>query len=343
MNTAQQRELIAWIENAFEAYATVRGGSYLSVLPREPIEQHCERMRDYKNEFSKVLLGVSKGSPVNSEQLRSDLAELMRLGCPALDMVELILAYTRRAGLSEADILRVVGLTDERLNALKQRLPWIVDTVESLLETVSGPLKVVDETFSNKRQQRRVKQLVRQLPEGLRYMSELLKHYAPFEQSRRPAEESSDFILGLLYARLETYGSSYLTLSRILLAMRHVENTVLASGKYGSSTTLSTDFGDFHEKEELSSSALQRRLHRFWETSHMPKLWMQILVLTSTHKRYARQRQRGATLLTMLGQLQNDWDANTPDIIEALRLIDEVKKRPHQTDAKTPPKDPHSA
>jgi hypothetical protein len=137
----RRKELVDWLQGGFNEYADLVGrrgpelmAGRLSPLkfvgtcysPAEiirsayqgEIHDHIRiQIKQYAEEFGRVLRskgGMSdKDDPLDLLRVRSDLYDLMKSGCPAVALVELMLACTSDYGVTVPDLLlRVLLLSD---------------------------------------------------------------------------------------------------------------------------------------------------------------------------------------------------------------------------------------
>jgi len=106
-----REELVNWIRSGFREYADLCG--YWEGKIHRTIRAQIFK---YGNEFGRILRGKLGMSEEDDPQaLRTDLYGLMKSGCPALALVELMLAGTSDQGVTISDLLFQVEIRDEHL------------------------------------------------------------------------------------------------------------------------------------------------------------------------------------------------------------------------------------
>jgi hypothetical protein len=311
----KREEAAAWIDAGFKSYADRLGKD--EVPSRTEIEQ-------YGGEFSRVVR-------CEAGDLGQDLHALMKHGCPAVAIVQLIVLCTNGFHLTITDVLRGAGITDEVLRDVKQSLPRTVQVINVLNDpTLPGPLDCLVEMFPKKLDQRRARRSIEALPEALRILAEMLKEYTD-PMIETIAENEFPLSLYLLLRRHGGFG--FPTLSRLLKTMRLVRHTVSPNEKYlhnFESAEITSGKRKGKKTDPFSKESLEQRLHRF--KKYLPGATLQ------AHNRvnwylsdaYANQRKSGKTLLESIVEGLKEERTNSPEgcadsLSKVLTLSDEQK------------------
>jgi hypothetical protein len=197
------------------------------------------RIRDqifkYENEFARILQGkIEMSEEDDPHALRTDLYGLKESGCPAVGLVELMLACTSDYGVTISDLLRRAEFLSEH-----QRTE---DNLGFPDEPQPG-FKIGGFKFS------RVPRIVkRDVPLSIQFMQAKMSKSAQAERAR--------YHLALCYLLLKHFGYGHETLTQILRTMQYVRHRVPPLADY-----LRT-----RGKPTLNAVALQRKVHRFLDS-----------------------------------------------------------------------------
>jgi|GEM_PF-135725 len=186
-------------------------------------------IRSYKEEFIRILSGnMATDYECNLPKLRQDLCKLMKRGCPALDVVELMYGCTSGSHPTFSDAVRCVGLTERDLLKLRACCGWAADMISQFHESpIFKPLLSHPASLPEGLGPEQFRQKIEELPDNLRIFAKLLQNCPPVHSpwvedfSKQP-----DFIL--LKLILKYFGCGYEILSRLLITMRRVRYNCLA-------------------------------------------------------------------------------------------------------------------
>ena len=254
----QRNELVAWVEGGFREYADLCGkeSEELAALFKDsspktgtvvtrttakhssmPYQGNIHRdirtqIESYAKEFGRVLRdeGVvsDPNDPLDLVQLRSDLHGLMKSRCPAIALLELMLACTSDFGVTIPDLL---------LRA------WDLD---GYLDGISGGPRY----FKIPSRPRRFKNDV---PLSIQFMLEAKPYHASINGVSQDARVA--FHLAYLYTFLKRFKYGLETLTCLLRAMQCVRRRVPTVADYLKTTG----------RAKHTLGAHQRRVFRFFE------------------------------------------------------------------------------
>lgn len=311
----ETRQVVAWMETAFEACAKRFKDTLMVREPNETSEQCRARILRYGVEFSRVLRGTADYH-VADENLLDDLHSLMKLGCPALDIVDLMLTCTNWFGGDISYFDQVFGIPD-KLNNLRTNCRQLSEVISDTRELPVPLHEFLREQFPSQRERRRARRLIHSLPEALYYMEKLLENY-PFVPGPATKTELKHSAEAYFYALLCHFGAIeaqrrsrrnwYETLSSLLQAIRAVRLTVLpdaaAYSRNIAPITIRSGKRKGESKDHFNASAIEKRLTRFFKI--YPRFWFAIDVSQYMMDDYAEHRRNGETLLSLLPQLGKD-------------------------------------
>jgi hypothetical protein len=294
---SQKQKIELWIATAFEQYAAK------CEIVREVGVSLATEVRRYKGEFSRIVLSSEE------VELRNDLYNLMNRGCPALDIVELMLVCTSGIQRTISYGLDEVGITDNVLRRLKQNLVWTAEVLDVLNDPILlGPLDTLAERFPRKRDERSARRSIEAVPDALRTLAAVLENYPPAHESEpmiKALAENEFFVY--LYLLLRNFGEGYPTLSRLLTTMRRVQRTVSPDAEYlHKFISIRIVSGKRKGKinDPFTEGALQYRLYRFNRDFPIVVQQMHTLVSHYTSDGYTKYRQHGQTMLEFIARLQ---------------------------------------
>src|SRR5437762_4774008 len=230
LTVVETGQLVAWMETAFSAYAKASSDSGWTREPYETPEQCQARILQYGSELGRILRGTADYHV--APELVDDLYGLMNRGCPALDIVELMLACTNLFGGDISDFVEAVGIP-EKLKTVRRNCRQMADAI-STLNMRALPVRPHDflrEQFPNNRERRRARSLIDGLPDALHYMEKVLERYPSVPDPVTKAGWKHG-IEAYFYALLRYFKYSYPTLSRLLRAIREVRHTVSPDAAY---------------------------------------------------------------------------------------------------------------
>ena len=324
---AQKKKLIEWTGSGFDQFIALRVDRVEDFQSGADIAQARARIRGYKEEFIRILSGnMATDYECNLPKLRQDLCKLMKRGCPALDVVELMYGCTSGSHPTFSDAVRCVGLTERDLLKLRACCGWAADMISQFHESpIFKPLLSHPASLPEGLGPEQFRQKIEELPDNLRIFAKLLQNCPPMHNpwvedfSKQP-----DFIL--LKLILKFFGCGYETLSRLLITMRRVRYNCFPDAKYlhsfdrvrikQSRKARKRKRPRSKSHDPFSRNALQRGLHRFFYEDHDPAMKT---MLEETVRRYfsdewAEHRRRGETLPRLLGQIWEKmrgpfWDA----------------------------------
>ena len=295
----KQEEAAAWIEKIFRSHADNLGKDGEMEAPiRTEIEQYGE-------EFSRVVRCEE------DDYLGQDLYELMKRGCPAQAIVELILVCTSGFHFTITDVLREAGITDEVLRDVKQSLPRIVQVIDVLNDpAIPGPLDTFAKTFPRTLDQRRARRSIEALPDSLRMLAAMLEKYTD------PMIETiaDNVFLLSLYLLLHHYRGGFETLGRLLRTMRLVRRTVSPDAKspHNFQTKVIVSGGKKSDsRDAFSKESLEQRLYRFCRDFPSERWNTHLSVTRYTFD--AKYRESGRTLLELILQDHEQVCKDGPD------------------------------
>lgn len=316
VDLAQKKELIGWMGSGFDQFIALRVDRVEDFQSREDLEQARARIRSYKEEFIRILSGnMETDYEYDLPKLRQDLRKLIKRGCPALDVVELMYGCTSGNNLTFSDALHCVGLTERDLRKLRACCRWAADMISQFHGSpIFKPLLSHPASLPEGLGPEQFRQKIEELPDNLRIFTKLLQNCPPVHNpwvedfSKQP-----DFIILTLV--LKYFGCGYPTLGPLLRAMRRVRYNCFPDAKYlhsfdrvpikqsRNASTLKSPRSKIHDP--FSRNALQRGLHRFFYEDHDQAMKT---MLEETVRRYfsdewAEHRRRGETLPRLLGQI----------------------------------------
>src|SRR5258707_470691 len=126
LTEAETRKLVQWVETAFQRCAS-RGDNAGTCGPYETPEQCRARILEYGTGFGRILRGKADYY-VAPPELLDDLYGLMKKGCPARDIVELMLGCTNWFGGDISDFVEAVGVP-EKLNTLRTNCRQMTEAI----------------------------------------------------------------------------------------------------------------------------------------------------------------------------------------------------------------------
>jgi hypothetical protein len=309
---SQRRKLSDWIMSGFKQYTELR---------MENDAAQDSLVRRYAEEFSRILRSKDvEVDDVDMPKLWADLEELMNKECPALDVVEFMLACTSGLRATFEDGLSVVGLSQRHLAELKQCCAWSAEMIRTLRRPhVPGPFLFLEELLPGGADVEKVRQQFEELPDVLMNFAYLLQNCPPVHDSWVD-DFSDNASLSFFYSVLRHYGKGFPTLSLLLKTMRRVRSIVSPDQEYlhpiDPVTVKRTENPDTSReplseiRDPFSEFAIQRRVNRFFENEGM-KEEFEGIVRRYLSDEFAEQRQKGETIGTLLGKL---WEnAETSD------------------------------
>jgi hypothetical protein len=308
LTVSETKELVGWMEAAFERYAARQAHVVAVCEPGETPEQSHNRILRYRGQFSRVLRGTADYHVIPPKVL-DDLYDLKKCGCPPQDIVELMLACTNWLGGDLSKVDEAFGIP-EALNAVRRNCRKMSDDISTLNLSVIfiRPHDFLRAQFPNKRERRRARRLIDGLPDALLYMEKLLEKYvsalAPVPKSLLKSITEKYFS-----ALLAVFGHDDKTLSGLLEAMRAIRFAVSPDATYVrkiAATPVRSGKRKGEEKDPLSVGAIQKRLDRLVE--QYPSLQTEVMsdVRQYVADEYADHRRSGATLISLLPQLEKD-------------------------------------
>ena len=239
-----------WMRSGFRQYAA-RCESWGGDIERRIRVQIFK----YGNEFARILRGkIALSDEYDPHYLRTDLNGLKESGCPAVGLVELMLACTSDYGVTISDLLWRAEFLSEQL--ICQDNLGFPDEPRPGFKI--GKIKVG----------RRPRIFKRGVPLSIQFMQARMS-------KRRQAGRAS-YHLALFYLLLKHFRFDHDTLTRILSTMQYVRHHVHPLADY-----LKT-----RGKLKFNAVALQRKVHRFLNSDlrNEPALKKQISVYIS-HKK----------------------------------------------------------
>jgi hypothetical protein len=304
----QKRQLSKWVESGFSHYAEILGDRKLVGALTDTPEQNRELIRSYGKEFVRVLEGKTDWGD-DLPQLQADLFNLIERGCPVEDIIDLMFACTRGRSLALSDTLEVIGLSDPSLHLLRLTCHFISEKISALnMPQVPGPLfflqQLLPELSDEDRNKFRAD--IQRLPELLAAFGDLLRIYPPEEAHNADMQAIlREWELGFFYILLSHFNTGYPTLSRLLRTMRRVRYTVSPKERYlrrFGRVRVTMHNGRAPDepavRDPFAESALQKRLHRFFNKFGDWRVFMHFLML-----QYFSQRTENATLLSALPKM----------------------------------------
>jgi len=166
------------------------------------------------------------------------------------------------------------------------------------------PHDFLPEAFPDKRERLKARRLIDTLPDALMYMDKLLERYA---------SASAPVPTVVLRSAIEAYFAELLaflghddeTLSGLLEAIRAIRNFVSPHAVYVRNIA-PIPLRSGEGKNPLSAGAIQKRLDRLY----VQNPWFQAEVMSDVRQymtdEYAECRRSGATLISLLPQLEKD-------------------------------------
>lgn len=181
-------------------------------------------------EFGRILRGeVAMSDEDDPSALRNDLCGLMKRGCPAVALVELMFAGTSDYGATISDILAGA-------------------------DPLYGYLRRISENLEFWRVPRRPRRFKDPVPLSIQFVLESAPFNAP-KNSRRPSTRVA-FHLAYFYMLLKHFKYSHKTLRCLLRTMRYVRRRVPPVA----------DYLKIKGSDSFTESSLQRRVLRFYES-----------------------------------------------------------------------------
>lgn len=229
--TRREREdLVKWMRSGFRQYAALCeswGGDIESRIRVQIFK--------YGNEFARILRGkIEMSEKDDPHALRTDLYGLKESGCPALGLVELMLACTSDYGVTISDLLSRAEFLSEQL------------ICQDNLGFPDGPrpgFKI------GKIKVGRLPRIVKRgVPLSIQFMQARMNKRAQAARAR--------YHLALCYLLLKHFGYGHETLTQMLRAMQYVRRRVPPVADY-----LQT-----RGKDKFNAVALQRRVRRFFDS-----------------------------------------------------------------------------
>lgn len=160
LTQAEKEKVSAWMSSGFERYIQLRleGDAGPEGLTRR-----------YAEEFGLL-------PDVDLPKLWGDLQELVEKGCPALDVVEFMLACTSGFHATLDDLLYTVGLTKRHLRELEEVCAWSADIIGILRRPfVAGPFLFLKELLPESVDVNAMRHEIEVLPDALTNFADLLK------------------------------------------------------------------------------------------------------------------------------------------------------------------------
>jgi hypothetical protein len=227
LTRAEREDLVKWMRSGFRQYAAQCDNWGFE------IEQNIRvQIFKYGNEFARILRGKIEMSEEDDPQaLRTDLYGLKESGCPAVGLVELMLACTSDYGVTISDLLWRAEFLSEQM--ICQDNLGFSDEPQPGFKI--GKIKVG-------RLPRVVK---RGVPLSIQFMQARM--------SKRVQARRARYQLALFYLFLKHFRYDHDTLTRILSTMQYVRHRVPPVADY-----LKTK-----GKLKFNAVALQRKVHRF--------------------------------------------------------------------------------
>jgi hypothetical protein len=291
---AERAQLESWLTNAFETYSCKMDDTDRRAL------------RALQEEFIRLVQETER------TLVRQDLVRLMKAGCSAQNIGELLLVPLA-FGSPTVKALDEVGITTNNLRNLKAALRWMPEIINTLvLPNFPGPLCMLRDCFPDKKEQQRVRRSINGIPEALGLLAVLMKNYPPKADSELEKFAERKWLL-TLYLLLTHYGSGGPTLSGLVQIMRQAVRTVSPDTEYLPRTN------------SLESRALEKRLRRFCKDYPTAKLDGDMLMeyfMRSPEKRKGigilefHERQRGE---------EENSEANVEWLTEALKLTQQQR------------------
>jgi hypothetical protein len=260
----RRKELADWLQGGFHTYADIcrhRGKEWAemgdnsaremgkvynhtpeqlaNMFYRGSIHEKIGTQIDgYAKEFGRVLLSKDemsdkKDDPIDFLALRCDLCGLMKSGCPAVVLVELMLACTSDYGVTIPDLLACASQLDDYLRC------------------------IVSPNYPRyPRRPRRFKGVV---PLSIQFMLEGAPYYSGLCGIRRGKQSQASriaFHLAYLYTFLKHFAYTYATEASLLGTMQYVRGRVPPLA----------DYLRKKNQDTFTSSSLQRRVLRYFDS-----------------------------------------------------------------------------
>jgi len=301
------------MKSGFEDYALTYGNRHHVGAVTDSAEKTTSLIRKCGAEFVRILDGKT-GWQEDLPQLREDLFNLIQRGCHELDVIDLSFACTRGRTHSISDTLKSIGLADPSLQVLAQLCKLVSEKISALnLPGTKGVIyflpQLLPELPDDENRARLISDLYR-LPELLGLYGDLLRLYPPKKELQAKIDPIlREFELVLFYELLSHFNLGYPTLSRLLKTMRQVRFSVTPNAGYVRqfrrvrTRRKQPDSQQSSARDPFGELALQKRLHRFSKENvnwHTIMVWM---VLRYLSDECSTQRERGATLLSLVPTL----------------------------------------
>lgn len=328
LTVAETRRLAAWMETAFKACAEGSINNGWTSEPYETPEQSRARILRYGSEFSRILRGTADYHV--APNLAGDLYNLMNLGCPALDIVELMLACTNWFGGDIDYLVEGLGIP-EKLNTIGENCRKMEEAISTLNMRILPvrPHDFLRRQFPNKRERRRARRLIDGLPEALRCMEKLLEKYPSVPDPVITAGWNHG-VEAYFYALLRYFGQVgvsrgsrprdwYLTLSSLFKAIRSVRFHVFPDAAYSRNIAeipIRSGEGKGESKDPLSGHAIAQRLRRFFRMHPRFPFALDVFQYMTD---YSERRRRGETLLSLLPQLEKGRKTPERQLAQGIR------------------------
>jgi hypothetical protein len=304
----ETRELVGWMEAAFKRYAERRAHVVGVCEPGETPEQSRDRLLLYGDEFSRILRGTADYH-IMPEEILDNFYDLKKRSCPAQDVVEFMLACTNWFGGDLSKVDEAFGIP-EAVNTVRSNCRKMSEDISALNlpMLLCRPHDFLREEFPNRRERRKARRLIDSLPDALLHMDKLLDRYlsAPAPVPMAVLRSGTEAYFWALLAFFEHDDG---TLGELLGAIRAIRFAVSPDATYVRNIApipIQSGEAKGAEKDLLSSGAVQKRLDRLFEQNPSFKTEVMSDVRQYVTDEYAERRGSGATLLSLLPQLEKN-------------------------------------
>jgi hypothetical protein len=313
--THPHKQLLNSMVSGFENYAATFGSTCKVGALIDSPEQTRALIISCGAEYCRILDGKAEWDYRVSE-LRKDLLNLIKRGCPVRDIIHLSFVCTRGWSLTISDSLRSVGLCDPTLDGFKAECQRLARRISVLNKPqVPGPLGCLPELLPEQSDEdrARLRADIQRLPELLELFCDLWRMYQSQNKSYTTADEFYGGLeLGFFYLLIKHFHRGHPTLSLLLSAMRQARDNVAAaaqgshqSGRGNVAPKKQPDSGEHDEGDSFSAGALQKAQNRFSHDRSGMYIWMKALVMLYMSDEFSEGRASGPTLIGMLPKLHH--------------------------------------
>lgn len=299
-NSVEKKKLGDWIAFGFKSCAA-KCADENALNNTAQSERIAAKMRQYSDEFARVLRRNADENGLDLPQLRKDLLRLIDKRCPANDVVELIIDCVSDFDTALSAGLHYLEATQKDLSELECCYRQAADAVSELRTSLRvGPLTLIPGIPTPSQRAFHRFAIVSERAS----IAKRLLRYRPFTifQWFNAFLHNADLVF--LYLLLRRFRLGYPTLSRLLRTMRHVRHKIDGDGVFLRMLDCKfTKTGGHEGRDPLSELALQRRLCRFCDLDRGAAESFRKCVRFHYADPWAKRRERGQSLMESVDEI----------------------------------------